>query len=131
MTAEIVHDDDVAGLEDRRQDLLDIGPEANAVDRSVEDARGGKAVAAQGADKGQSSPVAMWRKTTQALALRAPAAQRRHVGLDPGLINEDQPLWIDPGLPRSPAPPSAGDVDACLLQGVNSLWNGSPLSLGA
>ncbi len=37
--AKIVHDDDVAGLEHWHELLLDIGPEALAVDRSIEDAR--------------------------------------------------------------------------------------------
>lgn len=45
--AEIVHDHDVAGFEHRHEQLLDIGPEALTVDRSVEDARRGKAVAMQ------------------------------------------------------------------------------------
>ena len=35
--AEIVHDDDVAGPERRHQDLLDVEPEALAVDRAVEE----------------------------------------------------------------------------------------------
>src|SRR5690606_40769048 len=38
--AEIVHDDDVARFEHRRELLLDIGAEALAVNRPVEDARG-------------------------------------------------------------------------------------------
>lgn len=40
VAAEIVHDDDVAGLERRHEELLDIGFEAFAVDRSIKDARG-------------------------------------------------------------------------------------------
>ena len=115
--AEIVHDDDVAGLQDRDELLLDIGAEAFAVDRSVEDARGGEPVAAQRAEEGQRAPVAVRGKAAQALALRSPAAQRRHVGLDPGLVDEDQPARIETGLPGSPALPPAGDVGAGLLKG--------------
>jgi hypothetical protein len=44
VAAEIVHDDDVAGLEDRNELLLDIGAEAFAVDRTVEDTRGGELI---------------------------------------------------------------------------------------
>ena len=46
-------------------------------------------------------------ETIEALALRAPAPQGRHVGLHPGLVDEDQPVRIDPGLYRAPtlAPP--------------------------
>ena len=40
VTAEIVHDDDVAGPEHGNQLLLDIGSKAFAVDRSIEDRMG-------------------------------------------------------------------------------------------
>ena len=59
VTAEIVDDDDVAGLERRHQELLDIGQEAFAVDRPVDHARGVDAVVAQRGEEGQRPPVAM------------------------------------------------------------------------
>jgi hypothetical protein len=46
VTAEIVDDDNVAGLERRHQNLLDIGEEAFAVDRSIDHAGSIDAVAA-------------------------------------------------------------------------------------
>ena len=88
-----------------------------AVDRTVEDARSGKSVAAQGAEEGQRAPVAMRGEAAQALASRSPAASRSHVGLDPGLIDEDQPSRIEPGLPGSPALSPARNVGAGLLKG--------------
>ena len=99
MAAEIVHDDDVAGLQDWNELLLDIGAEAFAVDRAVEDARCRELVAAQRAEEGQRAPVAVRREAAQPLALRPPSAQRSHVGLDPGLVDEDQALRIEAGLP--------------------------------
>jgi hypothetical protein len=36
VTAEIVHDDDVAGMKRGDEDLFDIGPEALTVDGTVE-----------------------------------------------------------------------------------------------
>ncbi len=39
MTSEVIHDDDIAGLQHPDELLLDIGSEALAVDRAVEDAR--------------------------------------------------------------------------------------------
>lgn len=45
--AKIVHDDDVAGFEFGHEQLLDISAEALAVDRAIEDTRGGQPVAAQ------------------------------------------------------------------------------------
>ena len=88
-----------------------------AVDRTVEDARSGKPVAAQGAEEGQRAPVAMRGEAAQALASRSPAASRSHVGLDPGLVDEDQPPRVEAGLPGSPTLPSAGNVGAGLLKG--------------
>ena len=44
--AKIIHDDNVAGFERGDELLFDIGAEALAVDRPVEDARRGKPVAA-------------------------------------------------------------------------------------
>jgi hypothetical protein len=39
VAAEIVHDDNVARLERRHEELLDIGLEAFAIDRSIKNAR--------------------------------------------------------------------------------------------
>ncbi len=58
-----VPDDDVALPEDGNELLLDIGIEALAVDRAIEDARSREAVAAQRAEEGQGAPVAMRRQT--------------------------------------------------------------------
>src|SRR3954453_17477811 len=99
MTSQIVHDDDIAGLQHGDELLLDIGAEALAVDRSVEDARRCEPIAAQCAEEGQRAPVAVRSQSAQPLALRPPTAQRSHVGLDPGLIDEDQALRIEAALP--------------------------------
>jgi len=61
--------------------------------------------------------VAMWGEATQALALRSPAAQRGHVGLDPGLVDEDEPGRIEAPLSRLPPPTPAGDVGTGLFKG--------------
>lgn len=81
--------------------------------------------AAQRAEEGQRAPVAVRGEAAQAFALRSPAAQRRHVGFDPeaapdlirGLIDEDQPPRVQPGLPGSPALRPARDIGAGLLKG--------------
>ena len=117
MTAEIVQDVDVDRLEDGNELLLDIGAETRAVDRPVEDARGCKLVAAQGAKEGQRPPVAMGRKAPDPLALGPPSTQRRHAGLDSGLVDEDKPPWIEAGLPGPPAAAAARDIGAGLLKG--------------
>jgi len=45
VAAEIIYDDDIAWLKLRNENLLNIGAEAFAVDRAVEQARSGEAVA--------------------------------------------------------------------------------------
>ncbi len=99
VAAEIVHDDDVARFKDRRELLLDIGAETFAVDWPVEDAGSGEPIMPQRAEKGQRSPMALWGEPAQALALRSPTAQRRHVGFDPGFVDKDQPPGIETILP--------------------------------
>ena len=117
MSSEIIHDDDIAGLQHRDELLLDIGAEALAVDRAVEDARRREPIPAQRAEEGQRAPMTMRSEATQAFAFRSPAAQRGHVGLDPGLIDEDQAPRIKTRLPGSPSPTSAGNIGASLLKG--------------
>ena len=99
MTTEIVHDDDVAQLKLRNENLLNIGSEAFAVDRPIEQARCGEAIAAQGAEESQRLPVAVWREAPHPLALWPPSVQWGHVGLDPGLVDKDQASRIELGLP--------------------------------
>lgn len=107
MTSEIVHDDDVAGLEGSDELLLHIGPEARPVDGAVEHAGRGEPVVAQRGDEGHGAPVAMRREADETLAFRTPAPGRRHVGLDPGLVDEHQALGVEPDLPCSPTLPTA------------------------
>jgi hypothetical protein len=61
--------------------------------------------------------VAVRSEAAQPLALRPPTSQWGHVGLDPGLIDEDQALRIETGLPGSPSLTPAGNISACLLKG--------------
>ncbi len=99
VAAEIVHDDDVARLKLRNENLLNIGAEAFSVDGTVEQARRGETVAAQGAKERQRPPVAVWRETPHPLTFWPPSAQWSHVGLDPGLVDKDQASRVELGLP--------------------------------
>lgn len=112
MRAEIVQDDDVALGEGRDEHLLDIGGEDVAADRPVDDPRRVDAVMAQRGDEGQCLPVPMRHTGAQPLPARSPAAQGCHIGLDPCLIEEDEPSGVNPVLMRLPARPLSGDVRA-------------------
>lgn len=98
MASEIVHDDNISLLEGRNQLLFDIGAKAFAVDRTIENAWGCELVAAERTEECQRPPMAVWCKASQAATFGSPTAERRHVGLDPGLIDKDQTRWIETGL---------------------------------
>ena len=117
VAAEIVHDDDVAGLERRHEELLDIGFEAFAIDRSIEDARCVNPVVPQGRKECECLPMPVRRLSAQALPSRPPAVGADHVGFCPGLIDEDEAGGINLCLMPFPACPSARDVGPVLLAG--------------
>ena len=117
VAAEIVHDDDVAGLERRHEELLDIGFEAFAVDRPIKDARRVDPVVSQGGKECQRLPMPVRRLSAQAPAFYSPAVGTDHVGLGPGLIDEDEAGRVNLSLMPFPACPSARDVGPVLLAG--------------
>ena len=117
VAAEIVHDDDITRDKGRRELLFDVGAEAFAVDRAIEYAWRSETVAAQRAEERQRAPVTERSEAAQALALGAPASQRRHVGLDPRLVDEDEAMRIEATLPRPPASTFVGYIVAGLLKG--------------
>jgi hypothetical protein len=51
----------------------------------------------------------------ETLPTRPPAAQWRHVGFDPGLIDEDQARSVNPALMDLPAYTFTGDIAAILF----------------
>lgn len=118
MTSEIIHDHDVALLKDRHKDLVDIGLEPGPVYRAVDDAGGIDPIAAQGREKGLCSPPAMRRLSDDPAAAGSPAAQRRHIGLSPSLVNEHQSFGVKTMLVFFPAPTPTGDIRPVLFNRV-------------
>lgn len=117
VASEIVENDDVAFAQSWQEQVLYISAEAFAVDRAVEDAGRRELVMAERAEECEGAPVTVRREAAQASPFGAPAPQRGHVGLDPGLIDEDEPARIEPGLPGSPALAPTRDVGASLFEG--------------
>jgi hypothetical protein len=113
--AEIVEDHDVARLQRRREELIDIGAEALAVDRSIEQARRVDAVVAQGSEESRGLPLALRDLVDKALSLRRPAAKPCHIGLRPGLIDEDEAPGVDEPLIGAPARSMTAYVPAVAL----------------
>jgi hypothetical protein len=122
VTGEIVHANDLTWLKRRDENFFDIGSKALAVDRAVEDPWGVDAIMAQRRHKGHCLPVAVRNLGFEPLAARRPTPQRRHIGVGPGLIDEDQALGRDPGLIFFPLLAPAGDVRAVLLAGKHGFF---------
>ena len=131
MAAEVVHDDNIAGREDRDENLLDISAEAHAIDRSVDDAGRGEAVATQRRQECEGSPSPEGRFGDEAFASGASAMGARHVGLGPGLVDEDKPPRIDPRLTRLPPFTPPGDVRSVLFGGAKTFmeWPAPPFGV--
>jgi len=117
VATEVVHDDDVAGRKGRNEELLDPGCEAQAVDWSIEDAWRIDPVMAQCCQEGQRAPFAERSASEQLVTSRCPAPDRRHVGLGPGLVDEDEASGIKPTLILLPLLPPAGDLRTQLFDG--------------
>ena len=115
VATQIIENDDVAWGQGRREHLLDIGCEQLAIDRSVDHPGRVDAIVPQGGDEGQRLPVAVRHARIKTLPAQAPAAQRCHVGLDPGLIDEDQAPGVNLVLMGLPACALERDVAAGLL----------------
>lgn len=112
-----VHDDDVAGREGENEELLDISREELAVDRPIEHTGCVDAVAARRRHEGQRLPLAERSLGDELAATLRPASDRRHVGLGPGLVDEDQPARIKPALILLPLRPAPRDLRTVLLGG--------------
>ena len=107
VTAEIVHDNDIALAKRRRQYPFYIGAKALAVDRPLKQPRRIDPIEAERGQEGRRVPATVRDLGDAALAARRPSAQWRHVGLGPGLVDEDQALRGDAILILCPlrAPP--------------------------
>ena len=104
------------------KNLLDISAEAHAIDRSVDDAGRGEAVATQRRQEREGSPSPEGRFGDEAFASGASAMGARHVGLGPGLVDEDKPPRIDPRLTRLPPFTPPGDVRSVLFGGAKTFF---------
>ena len=76
----------------------------------------------QGGQKRHGFPVAMRNFGHQPRTSRCPSRERRHVGLGPGLIDEDQALRFDPTLILCPLRPLSRDVGTVPLAGDHGFF---------
>ena len=118
----VVNDDDIARREGPGEFRLDIGQKGIGVDRPFEDSRRIHPIVAERCDEGHRSPMAMRDMGDKTPAAFAPAPERSHVGLHPGLVDEHQAGDADPALVGLPARPSSGHVRPGLLLGQQGFF---------
>jgi hypothetical protein len=117
VAAEIVHDDDVAGTKRWDENRFDVEEKALAIDGTIDEPGRLDTVMAERRKEGHRIPVTIRRLGFQAFSSWAPATQRRHICFGPGLVDKDEPSWINAILIPCPlgAPPS--NVGTILLCG--------------
>src|ERR1700719_9178 len=83
VAAEIVHHDDIARLQGRDENLVDIEAERLAIDRAIEQPWGVDAIVAQRRQERHGLPASMRDLGSEPHATWPPSPERRHVGLGP------------------------------------------------
>jgi hypothetical protein len=89
---EVVHDDQVSGLQLRAEDRVEVGEEDLGVGGGLNRHRGDHASEAYRAQDGEDLPVAFGRAFMHPRSLQAACEAPRHLRRDAALIEEDQLL---------------------------------------
>lgn len=113
---QVVHHHQVAGTQTRHQDLLDVGEEQLAVECSIDRHRRGQAGGSQGGHEGGDLLVLVRHCLDDPRAGRSPPVPAGHGGGGTGLVEEDQPVRIETGLPDSPGGAGRGYVRTVLFR---------------
>ena len=109
-----VGDDDVAGVQGRHQDLVDVGAEALAIDRAVENPRCGQPRDPRHAARNVlvcQRPQGAW----TARATRCPAVPPKQIGGDAGFVQPHEVGDIPGRRRRVPRDPRGRDVRPIVL----------------
>ena len=115
MGAQVIHHDDVAGLERRDEDLVEVGEKTVPVHRPVEEPRRGQARDPQRPHERTGLPVMVRRMIVDARAAPTPAVAPQQVRRDPTFIEKREAGRVNGGGDLSPICPGRGDVGAILF----------------
>ena len=119
---QIVENDDVAGLQIGDKKPFDKGLEGIAINRAVEHHGRDHAGQPQAGNEGGRLPMVVRNAGNQPLAFRGAAAQARHVGRGPGLVNVDKTRRVEIGQLVEPLLPALYDVGALPLARMRRLF---------
>ena len=118
MARQIVHADRVARLEGGGEDLFDIGHEAGAIDRTIEDGGGGEVVGAERRNDRRGLPVAVRDFRHEAGPPATAAIPARQLCLQGRLVQEDEAGAVPLRGLRPPGLPGGPDIRSVLCGGV-------------
>ena len=107
---EVVGNDDVAWLQSRHQDLVDVGAEALAIDRAVEDPRGGQPRDPHRGEKRAGLPAPAGDVVVDARATRCPAVPPKQIGGAAGFVQKHEVGDVPGRRRRVPRDPRCRDV---------------------
>ena len=119
---QIVHDNDVAFTQCRREKLLHPRAKCFAVHRSVEHARRRDLIMAQRADESRRLPMTERNIGHEPFAAWTAAVKTRHFSRCAGFVDEHEAFRVQIGLERKPVLARLCDVGALLLGGVLRLF---------
>lgn len=110
MASQVVHDDNVTGLQCRNEYLVDIGAETFAIDGAIKYTRRGQLIAAQGGEKRHGIPMAVGSEASQPLSLHGPTSLWCHIGFDPCFVDEHETARVEAVHEAFPSTPLAGNI---------------------
>ena len=119
---EVVGNDQIAGLQSRRQALLDVGEEGRPIHGTIQQPGSGQLIMTQRGDEGGSLPVSMRHPIHAACAARGSSIKPHHLGVEAGFIEKDQPSRIPVRGALLPVPPLFLDISALLFGGVQHFF---------
>ena len=122
MTGQVVQDDTVAWVERGNQHLFDIGHEAGAIDRAVEDGGSGQLVGAEGGNDRGRLPVAVGDLRHEAGAAPTAAIAPGHLRLERRLVQEDEPGAVELSRLGAPVLPGRYDIRSILFGGAQDFF---------
>jgi len=117
VTAEVVCQHDVAWQKRWHENLFNVDQETLAIDGTVEQPRRLDAIMSERGDERHGIPMAVGRFRFEPFSYRRPAAQSCHVGLGPGLVDEDESGRINAMLIARPSGAHSSYVGTILLFG--------------
>jgi len=122
VAASLVHDQDIAGREGRKQDLTDIDAEHLRVHRSLNGHAGGLAILPDRPDHGCRPPAAARCAGMETFSPGTASAPPRHVRFGRRFVEEDESRRVESLLEPAPDTARAGDIGAGLFRGPKRLF---------